>query len=929
MANSNVSSVRAAEELIRRQQDGLSMIRAIGPRLDPSFGNQEGAFRSQSSECLLRGGNRAGKSLVAATLFASIARDEPIQTWDGQFIETRRPHQKGRELQMWCHDDQTEVLTKSGWKLFVELSDDDLLGTVDLDTDTVEFQRPIDRQEIKSSGQMMKIKGKKLDMLVTTNHRMVVYPDATAPDFNNNKPVIRTANKLRRRDKLKVSAANWNGELPSELPEVFNGCDIYDLAEWIGFYIAEGCCDHSRWQGRRSWKVRITQVKPSGMAYYEDLVSRLPFKSYRSERDYVISSKRLWSYLEPLGNCYSKFVPQWIKDAPQGVIEKFLEGYFAGDGHENSRGYITSTTASKKLADDIQELLLKTKRSASIKRRPPSEYRFESENRGGTRSDNWVICVWVLGVATLRNCTTGKPNYRIENGYSGNVYCATVANGTLITRRNGKPIISGNCIGLKIEHFSTIHRLLFRPGVYKIIKDLETLKWRAWMPWIESDLNRRDECKPSWPLIPHSMVDPKSWSWESKSSRQFTHVTLPGKAEIWCFPSTARDPRQGEPVDVIWIDEAIEYPAHYQEWQMRISDERGRIFWSSWPRRGNPALVELKDRAQEQAEEISRGEREHADVEEFVYVFENNPFIPAEEKRKRKEGMTEEEWQARNYGEFLSDASKIYPFFDKNVHCAVPYDQNLDDEIAKVLRANNGIPPANWTHELVLDPGTTKPCVLMVAVPPPDLCEEDKPVFVIYREIYQGRMTAHDIALKIHEWTPDGATFNRWVIDNQAGRRIPEGFTESIATNYADRFKDLEISCQNPGPASGFHIGNPDFPTRRSKMDEAIRVQESTAMPSLRVVAEHCPSTVYQLTNNQLSVQGDFVLDRPNEREKNDCRVCVEYWIASNPKWVNPMERRSKAGSMIEDLRAYMDELTGRSEQKKNKTINVGPGAAA
>jgi len=486
-------------------------------------------------------------------------------------------------------------------------------------------------------------------------------------------------------------------------------------------------------------------------------------------------------------------------------------------------------------------------------------------------------------------------------------------------------------IGLKIDHFSTIHRLLFRAGVYKMIKDRETGSWRAWRPWEPDDYARIDEIKPAPPFIPASEVDPKSWTWESKSSRQFTHVHLPGKAEIWCFPSTAREPRQGEPVDVIWIDEAIEYPDHYTEWQMRVSDERGRIYWSSWPRKGNTALVELKDRAQEQKIELERGEREKADVEEFVFVFENNPFIPADEKRKRKEGMSEEEWRARNFGEFVTENSRIYPFFDKDVHCAVPYDSALDDPIAKILRQNNGIPPVDWTHELILDPGTTKPCLLLGAIPPTDLWTDNEPTLVIYRELYAGRKTAWDIAEQLFKWNPRAEfLFNRWIIDNQAGRRIPEGHRESIATNYSARFKEWEVSCLNPGPAAGFHIGNPEFPIRREMVENALRVGKS-GYPRLRIVNENCPNTAYQLANNQLAMQGDFVLERANEREKNDCRVCVEYWIASNPTYVPPASRSSGGRNAWDDFGDFWKDMTSTEApgSKSGGVIRIGPGAAA
>src|SRR5690606_32302960 len=107
------------------------------------------------------------------------------------------------------------------------------------------------------------------------------------------------------------------------------------------------------------WKVVVTQKKPDGIAYYETLAARLPFTFYRKQgstgaTDFIICNKALWQYLEPLGNCYSKHVPQWVKDSPQHVIRAFLRGYFEGDGtFDAKRGTQSAYSASKQLADDI------------------------------------------------------------------------------------------------------------------------------------------------------------------------------------------------------------------------------------------------------------------------------------------------------------------------------------------------------------------------------------------------------------------------------------------------------------------------------------------------------------------------------------------------------------------------------------------------
>lgn len=79
------------------KRDGLSMFRPNPPR----FSTQEECIRSRCRTKLLRGGNRSGKTTVAAAMFASFARDVPLELEDGTKVHVRQPHQRGRPMVMW------------------------------------------------------------------------------------------------------------------------------------------------------------------------------------------------------------------------------------------------------------------------------------------------------------------------------------------------------------------------------------------------------------------------------------------------------------------------------------------------------------------------------------------------------------------------------------------------------------------------------------------------------------------------------------------------------------------------------------------------------------------------------------------------------------------------------------------------------------
>lgn len=72
-----------------------------------------------------------------------------------------------------CYDDKTEILTDKGWKLFEDLTDDDLVATLNT-FGALEFQKPIARQKIRYTGEMICINNKHIDLCVTPDHLHLV-----------------------------------------------------------------------------------------------------------------------------------------------------------------------------------------------------------------------------------------------------------------------------------------------------------------------------------------------------------------------------------------------------------------------------------------------------------------------------------------------------------------------------------------------------------------------------------------------------------------------------------------------------------------------------------------------------------------------------------------------------------------------------------
>ncbi|MEA3248627.1 MAG: ribonucleoside triphosphate reductase [Nanoarchaeota archaeon] len=119
------------------------------------------------------------------------------------------------------------------------------------------------------------------------------------------------------------------------------------------------------------------------------------------------------------------------------MIKRFLIALFKGDGSFAKKGKLYKYyTVSKRLAEDVAECLLKIGLCGTIsKRKGMNIYMVSVENKHLT------------------------PIYRnkvVEKKYDGKVYDFSVRNGTLVVMREGKIVVSGNCVGWDLKDLLTV-----------------------------------------------------------------------------------------------------------------------------------------------------------------------------------------------------------------------------------------------------------------------------------------------------------------------------------------------------------------------------------------------------------------------------------------------------------------------------------------
>lgn len=474
-------------------------------------------------------------------------------------------------------------------------------------------------------------------------------------------------------------------------------------------------------------------------------------------------------------------------------------------------------------------------------------------------------------------------------------------------RKLGVPMIIWT-IGLGEKHIGqTIYRMLFSEGngLWKI-RDEHTNEWRAWMPWQEYDQAYEEKRVSAGPYIPPRFIKPRGIAWSKRAQDIFDHVELKNGTKIYAFTSVGK-PKQGDPVDLIHVDEDIEYPDHVNEWKGRLPDRSGKFIWSAFPHSANEALMELSEDAEKQA----RARRKKPTVFEVILKFTDNPFIDEAAKQ-----TVIEQWEragvaeARNSGQYMTDHVLVYPNFSEQVHCPPP-DASQDDPVEKVLRTTGGQIPQDWTRYLAVDPGHTQAAALFLAVPPPTLGD----FVVVYDELYPTHADAMQIARLVLPKTEGVPNFESFIIDHSAGRQTQIGAGQKIVQWFTKAFEHYRIACNRTGSAFTYSSRDPDSGIEAVRND-FLRIRRN-GTPRLKVLPR-CQNLIWEFKRYKKKVSPkEGVREKPVDR---NCHLldCLRYLATHQLDYVKPMPYVKPA------IRRFME---GRNRRDYD-SIEMGPATA-
>lgn len=371
-----------------------------------------------------------------------------------------RPHCSNMEDQLTvgsCHDDKTEVLTDIGFKLFADLTGTERLATVDPQTSELSFEFPTRIVRFSYKGEMICGNHTFTDFCVTPDHKMLVRKWSERERTLENEYSLIAAKDVGWYFGL-MNRVLWLGENREDTITI-PGCDhkhkeqrqsqVLPLKTWLrflGVYLAEGTMlKRDQRKGRVSYKFQIAAFKPREKDFVRETLAGLGVTALEFSDRFIFNNRRIYEFMASLGlegvKAGEKYVPAFVFSCGADMISEFLLGHFSGDGCVNSYGVRSHYTGSSRLASDLQALIFLSGNESGV---------YVREARSSVMRDGRVVNGKLpahrVSVCENKASSIDKKSAMSVVEYDGDVFCAEVpTHHTLVTRRNWKILISGNC----------------------------------------------------------------------------------------------------------------------------------------------------------------------------------------------------------------------------------------------------------------------------------------------------------------------------------------------------------------------------------------------------------------------------------------------------------------------------------------------------
>ena len=393
---------------------------------------------------------------------------------DLPLIETVMMVRPTKNLSLYCLDMETEILTKDGWKHEHEVNMNDQIAAFDTSSSEIRFV-PIKnkiKRKLNENDHFYSFSNNHCDIRVTNNHRMV-YRNKGQKEW-----YIKTVDEIAKRTSgsyIPVSGYCNYKDIPLSDDEI----------RFIAWVMTDGCINKANnvitisQSDTQPWCNDISKtIENCGMKYSKRIYnSKTNFKRNGNNIIWTISKGQPrgkdshlkgWGYLE---DYISKdFSPNLMKMSDR-QFEIFLNTVNLADGSKQKKEYnshgsnwkrqsLNITKGNKKFIDNLQTLCILHGYRANI-----------SERKNPSGNSSYNIYIKKQEYTNIGQTYNDRPGWNEEPHTDEFCWCVEDELGTIVTRRNGKVTIMGNCQclgrGLRPAPGKDVCRLIDCVGVSK------------------------------------------------------------------------------------------------------------------------------------------------------------------------------------------------------------------------------------------------------------------------------------------------------------------------------------------------------------------------------------------------------------------------------------------------------------------------------